>query len=194
MEAYVLGPGEGTALHNPITSVVLKLRGSQCGDATNVFEIDASPGEGPPLHFHEEQDEWLYVLDHCAAVELVLRRGAEGQIYNVGSGVEIENLELTRRILALLGRPALAARLLLRRLAVAALRAPALAALQLLAAVGVGGRRGLALGLIDAALAARVCDVFGPPGAVVVALGEASGRIRIPAGTDLGHRSVLLLG
>ena len=63
MEAYVLGPGEGTALHNPITSVVLKLRGSQCGDATNVFEIDASPGEGPPLHFHQEQDEWLYVLD-----------------------------------------------------------------------------------------------------------------------------------
>jgi dTDP-glucose 4,6-dehydratase len=49
--------------------------------------------------------EWLYVLDNCAAIDLVLRRGRDGEIYNVGSGVELENIELTRRILALLGRP-----------------------------------------------------------------------------------------
>jgi len=49
--------------------------------------------------------EWLYVLDNCAAIDLVLRRGAEGEVYNVGSGVEVQNIELTRRILALLGRP-----------------------------------------------------------------------------------------
>jgi len=63
MQPYVLGPGEGTTLRNPISEVVFKLRASQCGGATNVFVIDAAPGEGPPLHFHDEQDEWLYVLD-----------------------------------------------------------------------------------------------------------------------------------
>src|SRR4029450_4383932 len=42
----------------------------------------------------------------------------------------------------------------------------------------------------DAALTGRVRDVLGPSGAVVVTLGEASGGIRIPAGTDLGHRRV----
>jgi quercetin dioxygenase-like cupin family protein len=57
------GPGEGTRLRNPITNLVFKLEASQCGDATNVFEIEAATGAGPPLHFHESQDEWLYVLD-----------------------------------------------------------------------------------------------------------------------------------
>ncbi|HZD37008.1 MAG TPA: dTDP-glucose 4,6-dehydratase [Actinomycetes bacterium] len=47
--------------------------------------------------------DWLYVLDHCAAIDLVLRRGATGQIYNVGAGNEVTNLELTREILAAFG-------------------------------------------------------------------------------------------
>jgi quercetin dioxygenase-like cupin family protein len=41
---------------------VFKLEGAQSGDATNVLETEAAPGQGPPLHFHETQDEWLYVL------------------------------------------------------------------------------------------------------------------------------------
>ncbi len=49
--------------------------------------------------------DWLYVLDHCAAIDLVLRRGVEGEVYNVGGGAEVENLALTRKILALLGKP-----------------------------------------------------------------------------------------
>jgi dTDP-glucose 4,6-dehydratase len=49
--------------------------------------------------------DWLYVLDNCAAIDLVLRRGAAGEIYNVGGTAEIENVELTRRILRLLGKP-----------------------------------------------------------------------------------------
>ena len=49
--------------------------------------------------------DWLYVLDHCAAIDLVLRQGREGEIYNIGAGTEIENRELTRRILRLLGKP-----------------------------------------------------------------------------------------
>jgi dTDP-glucose 4,6-dehydratase len=44
--------------------------------------------------------DWLYVLDHCAAIDLVLRRGATGQVYNIGAGNEVTNLDLTREILA----------------------------------------------------------------------------------------------
>jgi dTDP-glucose 4,6-dehydratase len=49
--------------------------------------------------------DWLYVLDHCRALDLVLHKGAEGEVYNVGGGVELENIDLTRRILTLVGKP-----------------------------------------------------------------------------------------
>jgi dTDP-glucose 4,6-dehydratase len=49
--------------------------------------------------------DWLYVLDHVAALDLVLRRGTPGEVYNVGGGQELENVVLTRRILALLDKP-----------------------------------------------------------------------------------------
>ncbi len=49
--------------------------------------------------------DWLYVLDHCAAIDRVLHKGAEGEVYNVGSAAEVENQSLTRKILALLGKP-----------------------------------------------------------------------------------------
>jgi len=49
--------------------------------------------------------DWLYVQDNCAAIDLVLRMGQDGEIYNIGGGAEVENLELTREILALLGKP-----------------------------------------------------------------------------------------
>ncbi|HEX3290542.1 MAG TPA: cupin domain-containing protein [Gaiella sp.] len=62
MRPFVLGAGEGARLRNPTSDVVLKLREADCGHATNVFEIEVAPGQGPPLHFHEAQDEWLYVL------------------------------------------------------------------------------------------------------------------------------------
>jgi dTDP-glucose 4,6-dehydratase len=47
--------------------------------------------------------DWLWVLDHCRAIDLVLRRGAGGEVYNVGAGNEVTNLELTRRLLAAFG-------------------------------------------------------------------------------------------
>ncbi|HYB41275.1 MAG TPA: dTDP-glucose 4,6-dehydratase [Candidatus Methylomirabilis sp.] len=49
--------------------------------------------------------DWLYVLDNCAAIDLVLRRGQDGEIYNIGGGNEVENVALTRAILALVGKP-----------------------------------------------------------------------------------------
>jgi dTDP-glucose 4,6-dehydratase len=47
--------------------------------------------------------DWLYVLDHCSAIDVVLRRGETGAIYNIGAGNELSNLELTRRLLAAFG-------------------------------------------------------------------------------------------
>jgi len=39
--------------------------------------------------------DWLYVLDNCAAIDLVLRKGREGEVYNIGGGHEVENIVLT---------------------------------------------------------------------------------------------------
>jgi dTDP-glucose 4,6-dehydratase len=47
--------------------------------------------------------DWLYVLDHASAIDLVLRKGVTGEVYNVGAGAEVTNLELTRRLLAAFG-------------------------------------------------------------------------------------------
>ena len=49
--------------------------------------------------------DWLYVLDNCAAIDLVLRKGLDGEIYNIGGAAEVQNVTLTRRILSLLGKP-----------------------------------------------------------------------------------------
>jgi dTDP-glucose 4,6-dehydratase len=49
--------------------------------------------------------DWLYVEDHCRGIDLVLRRGAPGEVYNLGGGNERHNLHVVQRILDLLGRP-----------------------------------------------------------------------------------------
>jgi dTDP-glucose 4,6-dehydratase len=50
--------------------------------------------------------DWLHVLDHCRAVDLLIERGEPGQVYNVGGGNETPNLALTHAILDRLDRPA----------------------------------------------------------------------------------------
>ncbi|MBV8159973.1 MAG: dTDP-glucose 4,6-dehydratase [Acidimicrobiia bacterium] len=47
--------------------------------------------------------DWCYVEDNCAGVDLVLRAGEVGEVYNIGAGNEIPNRLLTEKILALLG-------------------------------------------------------------------------------------------
>ena len=46
--------------------------------------------------------DWLYVLDHCAALREVLARGRPGEVYNVGGGAEMKNLDLVKTLCALL--------------------------------------------------------------------------------------------
>ena len=48
--------------------------------------------------------DWLYVEDHCRAIELVLQKGKIGETYCVGGGNQISNLDLTKKILSLLGK------------------------------------------------------------------------------------------
>ncbi len=47
--------------------------------------------------------DWLYVIDHCRAIDFILQHGEPGEIYNIGGGAERTNLEITRKILELLG-------------------------------------------------------------------------------------------
>jgi dTDP-glucose 4,6-dehydratase len=49
--------------------------------------------------------DWLHVDDHCRGVDLLIEQGQSGEVYNIGGGNEVENVELTRRILALVGKP-----------------------------------------------------------------------------------------
>ncbi|MFW5979325.1 MAG: dTDP-glucose 4,6-dehydratase [Halanaerobium sp.] len=48
--------------------------------------------------------DWIYVKDHCRAVDLVMRRGKAGEVYNIGASNEKSNLEITKKILALLSK------------------------------------------------------------------------------------------
>jgi dTDP-glucose 4,6-dehydratase len=72
-----------------------------------LFTTNAIDDEPLPLYAStQNKREWLHVLDHCEAVDLVLRRGRPGETYNVGSGVEATIEEIADRVLELTGKPA----------------------------------------------------------------------------------------
>lgn len=49
--------------------------------------------------------DWLYVTDHCAAIDLVIHKGREGEIYNIGGHNERTNLQVVKAVLHELGKP-----------------------------------------------------------------------------------------
>lgn len=53
----------------------------------------------------ENVRDWLYVEDHCAAIDLVMRRGRLGSVYNVGGRNERKNIDVVKTILRYLGKP-----------------------------------------------------------------------------------------
>ena len=72
-----------------------------------LFVTNALDGEPLPLYGDGRNvRDWLFVLDHCEAIDLVLRRGRDGEVYNVGGSHEVYNLTLTHEILRLTGRAA----------------------------------------------------------------------------------------
>jgi len=48
--------------------------------------------------------DWIYVLDHCEALEIILEKGKAGEIYNISSGNEEDNLTLVKKILKIMGK------------------------------------------------------------------------------------------
>ena len=67
---------------------------------TNAIDEQALPMYGDGLNVRD----WLYVDDNCGGIDAVLRKGALGEVYNIGGGNEVKNLALTRQILELLGK------------------------------------------------------------------------------------------
>ena len=49
--------------------------------------------------------DWIHVLDHCRAIDLILHRGKVGEVYNIGGDNEWANIELARKILQITGKP-----------------------------------------------------------------------------------------
>jgi dTDP-glucose 4,6-dehydratase len=66
---------------------------------TNLLDGGTIPLYGDGMN----ERDWLYVDDHCAGVHLVLEKGAEGEIYNIGAGNETPNRVLVDKLLGLFG-------------------------------------------------------------------------------------------
>ena len=67
----------------------------------NALENKSLPVYGDGMHVRD----WIFVLDHCAAIDVVLRKAAPGSIYNIGSDHDVPNIEIVRLLLKILGKP-----------------------------------------------------------------------------------------
>jgi len=68
---------------------------------TNALEDKPVPLYGDGMNVRD----WLYVVDNCEAIDLILHKGKEGEIYNIGGGNELKNIDLTKIVLKILGKP-----------------------------------------------------------------------------------------
>ena len=66
---------------------------------TNLMEGKKVPLYGDGLNVRD----WLHVDDHCRGIQLVIEKGRAGQIYNIGGGTELSNIDLTNMIIAAMG-------------------------------------------------------------------------------------------
>jgi dTDP-glucose 4,6-dehydratase len=69
--------------------------------ATNLIDNIPVPLYGEGLNIRD----WLHVLDHCSGVDAVIHKGTHGEVYNVGGGNEVRNVDLTYTLLRLSNRP-----------------------------------------------------------------------------------------
>jgi dTDP-glucose 4,6-dehydratase len=101
------------AYHNSFGSPVTLTRGSNNigpyqypEKVVPLFVTNAIDDQLLPLYGDGRQmRDYQYVLDHCEGIDVVLQRGRLGQVYNLGTGVETENIVMGRAILDLLGKP-----------------------------------------------------------------------------------------
>ena len=69
-----------------------------------LFVTNLLDGQPVPLYGDGRNvRDWIYVDDNCRGIDLVLREGADGEVYNLGGGNEVANIELTRTVLTELG-------------------------------------------------------------------------------------------
>jgi dTDP-glucose 4,6-dehydratase len=68
---------------------------------TNAIDEIPLPLYGDGLNIRD----WMHVEDHCRALDLLIEKGTNGEVYNVGGGNEVANVDLTHMILDLVGRP-----------------------------------------------------------------------------------------
>jgi dTDP-glucose 4,6-dehydratase len=68
---------------------------------TNAIDDVPVPLYGDGLN----ERDWLHVSDHCRAIDLLLDRGTPGEVYNIGGGNHVRNVDLTKRILDCVGKP-----------------------------------------------------------------------------------------
>jgi dTDP-glucose 4,6-dehydratase len=68
---------------------------------TNAMADKELPVYGDGLNVRD----WIHVKDHCAAIDLVMHEGEEGNVYNIGASNERTNIEIVKIVLALLGKP-----------------------------------------------------------------------------------------
>lgn len=69
---------------------------------TNLIDGLPVPVYGKGLQMRD----WLFAEDHCAAVDLLIKEGKNGEVYNLGAGQETQNIELTKSILKLMAKDA----------------------------------------------------------------------------------------
>ncbi len=70
-----------------------------------LFIVNLLGGKSVPVYGDGKQlRDWIHVADHAAGILCALLRGGDGQIYNFDGGVEIDNLTVTRRLIALAKR------------------------------------------------------------------------------------------
>jgi len=68
---------------------------------TNALENMPVPLYGDGLNIRD----WLHVMDHCRGLDKVIERGKPGEVYNIGGGNEVRNVDLTQALLRLTERP-----------------------------------------------------------------------------------------
>lgn len=66
---------------------------------TNLLEGKKVPVYGDGL----QAREWIFTADFCQALDLILHKGVKGEVYNIGTGARISNIELTKKIISLVG-------------------------------------------------------------------------------------------
>jgi dTDP-glucose 4,6-dehydratase len=71
-----------------------------------LFTTNAIEDQPLPLYGSGDQErDYMYVADHCAAVDLLITRGQPGEVYNIGAGNHMRNIDMARLILRELGKP-----------------------------------------------------------------------------------------